>query len=388
MSMFGNDLVSTPAASRGGTAQSHTPRSAATKTPQSVLKKSGNQALPALSTNQVLPAVSSAIKKKNHRRKEVGITFHDNDDFNSTRAIAARQAQYVKPVGVEKIISVTGHDVTDKHRFKPRSSRKGTGVLRLDTGEGGWHSPRREGGWHSPWHPESPLRDRGITFGDQHDGGRLAETRQYKPTASAAHRYRKPTGNTPPGTPQGYVERPEPPPPFPARSWQVRRQREGGGGGFVDIEKAVRKERQALIQQVEHQVVAQMTRARAAEVQLERQEARFQATVGKEQLLNEHRNANLVGRLEQKIAKHVRQQQREPPPDVVRGLREREWATQAHISNAKVAVYMSKASVVQGRKREVERGKVIIEKTKQSREEYFGSIQDELRIKRSLSTKP
>jgi len=35
------------------------------------------------------------------------------------------------------------------------------------------------------------LGDRGITFGDEHQGGNLVTERKYKLNTSAAHRYRK-----------------------------------------------------------------------------------------------------------------------------------------------------------------------------------------------------
>ena len=60
MASWGNDLVSTPAASRGGTAQT-TPRP---NKPHSALKKS---------EKQVLPAVAAALKKD--KKRENGISF-------------------------------------------------------------------------------------------------------------------------------------------------------------------------------------------------------------------------------------------------------------------------------------------------------------------------
>ena len=72
------------------------------------------------------------VKNSKDKRKDAGISFLDASaaDLNSTRAIAARQAKHVKQMGVEKIISVTGDDVTEERRFKPKSGRRrGTGVL-------------------------------------------------------------------------------------------------------------------------------------------------------------------------------------------------------------------------------------------------------------------
>ncbi|MGB1602156.1 MAG: hypothetical protein ACPIOQ_56030, partial [Promethearchaeia archaeon] len=70
--------------------------------------------------------------------------------------------------------------------------RRGTGVLRLDTGKSGEGATFRSGGL------PSPSRERGgIRFGDEDEGGKIADTRLYKPTASAADHFRKPSGNTP-----------------------------------------------------------------------------------------------------------------------------------------------------------------------------------------------
>ena len=112
MNNWGSDLISTPAASRQGTAQT-TPRTSA---PPSALRKS--------SKPQVLPAVAAALKKE--RGKEDGIRFSDEHarfDPNSTRALAARQAKSIKHVAVDKIISVTGEDVTDARRCAVRVVR-------------------------------------------------------------------------------------------------------------------------------------------------------------------------------------------------------------------------------------------------------------------------
>jgi hypothetical protein len=110
MSQWGNGgLISTPAASRQGTAQT-TPRPSA---PPSALKQEGKQG------GRVLPAVAAALKKDRGKGREGGITFYDeHTDFDpaSTRALAARQAKSVKHVAVDKIISVTGEDVTDSRR--------------------------------------------------------------------------------------------------------------------------------------------------------------------------------------------------------------------------------------------------------------------------------
>ncbi|MGB1602157.1 MAG: hypothetical protein ACPIOQ_56035, partial [Promethearchaeia archaeon] len=112
-------LISTPAASRPGSQASRTPRSAAPKTPQSVLKTGARMQF------QPVAAALDQFKVKNSKdkRKDAGISFLDASaaDLNSTRAIAARQAKHVKQMGVEKIISVTGDDVTEERRFKPKS---------------------------------------------------------------------------------------------------------------------------------------------------------------------------------------------------------------------------------------------------------------------------
>ena len=112
MSSWANDLISTPAASRGGTAQT-TPRAAS----KGALKKS----------NVVLPAVAAALKKK-----EGGISFlvpgGEVFDPNSTRALAARHAKSTIKVGVDKIISVKGDDVTHERRQNPKAHRRRTGT--------------------------------------------------------------------------------------------------------------------------------------------------------------------------------------------------------------------------------------------------------------------
>ena len=153
MASFGNALISTPAASRGGTANAKsTPRQSA---PPSALKKTGTQSLPTVAAS---------------------VCFEPN----STRALAARQAKAEKNV-VVKFISVTGDDVTLERLPKPRSFRHVS-----STGDRG----------------ASPLRDRGISFRDQVDGGRVATEYRYKPAAAPADRYKKPTGDTPPRVPE------------------------------------------------------------------------------------------------------------------------------------------------------------------------------------------
>jgi hypothetical protein len=65
-SMWGNDLVSTPAASRGGTAQT-TPRASAS---QSALKKQDKQ---------VLPSVAAALSRDKGGKGGGGISFMEPD---------------------------------------------------------------------------------------------------------------------------------------------------------------------------------------------------------------------------------------------------------------------------------------------------------------------
>jgi hypothetical protein len=65
-SMWGNDLVSTPAASRGGTAQT-TPRASA---PQSALRKKDKH---------VLPSVAAALSRDKGGKGGGGISFMEPD---------------------------------------------------------------------------------------------------------------------------------------------------------------------------------------------------------------------------------------------------------------------------------------------------------------------
>ena len=372
-------LISTPAASRPGSQASRTPRSAAPKTPQSVLKTGARM--------QFQPVAAALdqfkVKSSKDKRKDAGISFLDASaaDLNSTRAIAARQAKHVKQMGVEKIISVTGDDVTEERRFKPKSGRRrGTGVLRLDTGKSGEGATFRSGGL------PSPSRERGgIRFGDEDEGGKIADTRLYKPTASAADHFRKPSGNTPPTSPKTWEDPPSPPAPFPMRPWQVRRRQKAAaaaGGEFGLVEMEIRKERQKVIQEVEHHVVTQMMKMKAAETQRERAEGKLQAKIARDSLLLAHQQTNQIGRLEQAIAKQVRQSQREPPAHVKQTLRGRDMLTQMHIADAKTAVHTQKAAAVERRKEEVELGRVIRDQTKEARDQYFARMQHDLNIKR------
>lgn len=338
MASFGNALISTPAASRGGTANAKsTPRQSA---PPSALKKSGTQSLPT-----------------------VVATSHISFEPNSTRALAARQAKAEKNV-VVKFISVTGDDVTLERLPKPRSFRHVS-----STGDRG----------------ASPLRDRGISFRDQVDGGRVATEYRYKPAAAPADRYKKPTGDTPPPTPRNRDLSDDPEPPlFPPRSWQVKRlqkDKDSAVSGFASIEKEIRKQGRAAILEVERHVVSQMQQMLAQQVQHDRLQSQSQAAIAKAELLEDRQRTYQATRLEQHAALIHRQKIRQPPPEVAAEHRAKDQTTQARIESGKAIVYAQKAAAVVERKREIQDGQIVVEKTKEARDHYYRYMQEDLGIK-------
>eukprot|EP00802_Teleaulax_amphioxeia_P014115 Tamp_14175.p1 GENE.Tamp_14175~~Tamp_14175.p1 ORF type:complete len:380 (-),score=93.76 Tamp_14175:511-1524(-) len=321
---------------------------------------------------QMLPSVAAALRRD--KQREGGISFREPNgsvfDPNSTRAIAKREAKSVVNVGVEKYISVAGEDVTEARRPKPRSIRRRTGGL--STG-GGLESRMA-----------SPLRDRGITFGDQHDGGSLAMERKYKPESSANFRYRKPSGNTPPQSP-GNWDQADPPekPAFAERSWRVRKG--PPADAFAGVEKRLRQESRKALEELERHVVGQMMTMRANDTQHARQESRINTEAAKAQVLQSHKQAFQIGRLEQEIAHLHRTQMRQPGAEVVQRLRQNENTLQASIVNNVSAVHASKAAAVQARRQEVQAGKIVVEKTKAAREDYYRRVHAELGIKSAVA---